>query len=390
MAITVNKPIGITKEIFLALCLIGGEISKTTVAMLKADFGDSRIRIGTIRYFINNGCIKKIGEKGNYGYILTPKGRQYLSIKFPDKYDYDEYTSSVSYYKDENVRARNRRLTEILYVLYRNGVDITDHYCDMEKIVNGFKITVDEPFFVTAKTLRKTNNYFDKCFGSRAYGCIVTSTSLFVVYSPDREHNLFLNRECKLYESLSGLLSSAEKPYCDVSALKALYLYPTEDDVVDSFTITPEKIGKNVAQTQRVYRRLNYSASCINTFSGNSYDLRCILEPTLEQEINRVFVEYFELTERRITTDTSFADSLYDGRILTTVNWKLNPSKITEAISYTVQRRERILMLCFEEQKELLKAIAETSYAAKNNIVIASLPSRDVIDYIYGRIDYIE
>ena len=47
-------------------------------------------------------------------------------------------------------------------------------------------------------------------------------------------------------------------------------------------------------------------------------------------------------------------------------------------------------MLCFEEQKELLKAIAETSYAAKNNIVIASLPSRDVIDYIYGRIDYIE
>lgn len=44
MAITVNKPIGITKEIFLALCLIGGEISKTTVAMLKADFGDSRIR----------------------------------------------------------------------------------------------------------------------------------------------------------------------------------------------------------------------------------------------------------------------------------------------------------------------------------------------------------
>lgn len=47
-------------------------------------------------------------------------------------------------------------------------------------------------------------------------------------------------------------------------------------------------------------------------------------------------------------------------------------------------------MLCFEEQKELLKAIAETSYAAKNNIVIASLPSRDVIDYIYGGIDYIE
>ena len=96
------------------------------------------------------------------------------------------------------------------------------------------------------------------------------------------------------------------------------------------------------------------------------------------------------MTERRITTDTSFADSLYDGRILTTVNWKLNPSEITEAISYTVQRRERILMLCFEEQKELLKAITETSYAAKNNIVIASLPSRDVIDYIYGRIDYIE
>ena len=121
---------------------------------------------------------------------------------------------------------------------------------------------------------------------------------------------------------------------------------------MDSFTITPEKIGKNVAQTQRVYRRLNYSASCINTFSGNSYDLRCILEPTLEQEINRVFVEYFELTERRITTDTSFADSLYDGRVLTTVNWKLNPSKIAEAISYTVQRRERILILILIPNKK--------------------------------------
>lgn len=247
MSITVNKPIGKTKELFLALCLIGGEISKATVSMLKADYGEHYIRVSVIGYFIRNGCIKRRGTNNDYGYVLTQKGCEYLKIKCPDKYDYEEYSYNHAYTKDANVRLRNRRLTQLLYVLYRSGIDICNRDRNMDKIVNGLDVRVDKPFFVTARSLRQTNEFLRKCFGSRAYGCIVTDTSVFVVYSPDREHNLFLNMEKKLNETLAELMKNAASPYNRVGALKALYLYPTEDDIVDSYTIKIEKLDKNRA-----------------------------------------------------------------------------------------------------------------------------------------------
>ncbi len=51
----------------------------------------------------------------------------------------------------------------------------------------------------------------------------------------------------------------------------------------------------------------------MNVINGRtSYDLRYVLDTTLEQRINEVFVDYFELTPCPIKSETSFADSIYD------------------------------------------------------------------------------
>lgn len=391
MGITSKKPIGKAKEIFLALCLIGGEISSKTVAMLKEDYGNDYIKANVIYYLTKMGCIKRIGVKKDYGYILTPKGCEYLRIKLSDKYDYSDYTNSTSYVSNNGIRIRNRRLTELIYLLYRNGVEFCNHYGDIARIINGYEVTISKPFFVTTKVLRKTNERLAVCFGSRIYGCIVTKTSIIVVYSPDKEHNLYLSREESMQNNLSMLMSRALPPYNEVGALKALYLYPTTEDVIDSFEITPEKIGKSVAQTKKVYENLKYLVSYMNVFNGRtSYDLKYVLDTTLEQRINEVFVDYFELTPCQIKAETSFADSIYDDDILTAVNWMLNPYKIVEAINYVKKKENKILMLCFEEQKELLTKILSISRAAEKYIVIAYLSSKDVIDYIEGKIEEIE
>lgn len=127
----------------------------------------------------------------------------------------------------------------------------------------------------------------------------------------------------------------------------------------------------------------------MTTFEDCPSYLRYITDSSLEREINSVFIDYFELTERRITVGTEFADSLYEGGILTATNWTMDPAKIKNAINYVVKKRERILMLCFEEQKYLLESIVRTSNAAKEKIVIAYLASKDVMDYIEGKLDEI-
>ena len=71
MSVTVNKPLSLAKELFLSITLVAQEISSDTVKEMKKDFGESVIRNSVIRILTNKGYIQKVGERSEYGYVLT-------------------------------------------------------------------------------------------------------------------------------------------------------------------------------------------------------------------------------------------------------------------------------------------------------------------------------
>ena len=126
MSVTVNKPLSLAKELFLSIALVAQEISSDTVKEMKKDFGESVIRNSVIRILTNKGYIQKVGERSEYGYVLTGDGYDYVRIKMPDKFPYHIFRAPTHIY-DRVRRVKRRQMSLVLYHLYREGVAFDHH-----------------------------------------------------------------------------------------------------------------------------------------------------------------------------------------------------------------------------------------------------------------------
>lgn len=118
MSISEKKRLSEKKELFLAICLISGEISSETIRRMKADFGDTQIKNNVIQSLRKDGYIKRVNRKNaGYGYQLTSSGLAYMKIKFPERYEYDLFSESKAYTYDENVRYNDDIRTAICWTL---------------------------------------------------------------------------------------------------------------------------------------------------------------------------------------------------------------------------------------------------------------------------------
>ena len=63
MSISEKKRLSEKKELFLAICLISGEISSETIRRMKADFGDTQIKNNVIQSLRKDGYIKRVNRR---------------------------------------------------------------------------------------------------------------------------------------------------------------------------------------------------------------------------------------------------------------------------------------------------------------------------------------
>lgn len=394
MSVTIKKPISKEKELFLAIALISGEVSSQTIRRMKVDLGESKIKNAIIQPLAKRGCITKVGIKSNYGYQLTEEGLEYLKIKFPNKYNYDLYNNSASYLYNTSIRERNRQSSMVLYTLAKQGVRLENNCETASNIIKGYnEVEFTEPFFVTSKEIKKTNIRLQIVYGSRIYGYIFTPTKIIAVYAPDKEHNLLLNREEAVTTTMCNMLKYAKPPYNDNRNYEILYMYNSNDDILDSFTVG-DKINKRVPMTKRVYEKFKYKKSYIYYMDGNPYSLKDIFNDENKNKITDVYRSYFDLAEYKTKNVLSLhIDGIYDDEIPTYICWTLSPSTLIGAIEYCKQenldKNEKILLLCFAEQIKILKRICNINKSLGSHIAIAELPSSDVYSYLNGEISKI-
>lgn len=394
MSVTIRKPISKEKELFLAIALISGEVSSQTIRRMKVDYGEVKIKNAIIQPLAKRGCITKVGNKSNYGYQLTEKGLEYLKIKFPNKYNYDLHSNSASYLYNTSIRERNRQSSMVLYTLARQGVSLKNNCDTASNIINGYDaVEITEPFFVTSKEVRKANIRLQIVYGSRIYGYIFTPSKIIAVYAPDQKHNLLLNREEAVTTTMCNILKYAKPPYNDIRNYEILYMYNSNDDILDSFTVG-DKINKRVPMTKRVYEKFKYKKSYIYFMDGNPYSLTDILDNENKERITDVYRNYFDLSDYKVKNVLSLhIDGIYEDETPTYICWTLSPSTIMGAIEYCKQenlnKNEKILILCFAEQIKVLRRICNINKSLSSHIAIAELPSSDVYSFLNGEISKI-
>lgn len=275
MSVTVNKPLSLAKELFLSIALVAQEISSDTVKEMKKDFGESVIRNSVIRILTNKGYIQKIGERSEYGYVLTGDGYDYVRIKMPDKFPYRIFRAPTHIY-DRVRRVKRRQMSLVLYYLYREGVAFGNHLTELDAMINGEPTELKEPFFVTQREISQSSTQLNTAYGTRFFGVIVTQTKIIIVYSPSKNKNLFARTESGFYQSITCAFSAAAAPYHLPSNIEYIYFYQTDEDVMDSFS---EKGKRNVhtASTYRMYINSSLKQSYIYRMNGRSFRLSDIL-----------------------------------------------------------------------------------------------------------------
>ena len=162
MSVTVNKPLSLAKELFLSIALVAQEISSDTVKEMKKDFGESVIRNSVIRILTNKGYIQKIGERSEYGYVLTGDGYDYVRIKMPDKFPYRIFRAPTHIY-DRVRRVKRRQMSLVLYHLYREGVAFDHHLTELDAMINGEPAEIKEPFRSLAESAQFRCSLIDEC-----------------------------------------------------------------------------------------------------------------------------------------------------------------------------------------------------------------------------------
>ena len=242
MSVTVKKQLSLAKELFLSIALVAQEISSETIKMMKEDYSDSIIRNSVIKTLKKKGYIQRIGEHGSYGYVLTGDGYDYVRIKFPDKFQYQIFQMPSHIY-DRELRGKRRQMSSVLYNLFREGVDFSDHAAELAAIFNGEAGGVSKPFFITTKEMTYVHSRLNTTYGTRLYGVIVTQSKFILLYAPSIEKNLHARIETGLYQSVKNVLSYAAEPYNLPVNNEYLYMYQSDADIVDSFS----EIGKRSA-----------------------------------------------------------------------------------------------------------------------------------------------
>ncbi len=394
MSVTVNKQLSIAKELFLSIALVAQEISSETVKMMKEDYSDSIIRNSVIKSLKKKGYIQKIGERGSYGYALTGDGYDYVRIKFPDKFQYHIFQTPSHIYERE-LRGKRRQMSSVLYNLFREGVDFSDHAAELAEIFNGEAGNVSKPFFITTKEMTYVHSRLNTTYGTRLYGVIVTQSKFVLLYAPSIEKNLHARIETGLYQSVKNALSYAAAPYNLPVNNEYLYMYQSDADIVDSFS----EIGKRSAQTASTYRMYVKSLlkeAHIFRMNGSTYRLSDVFDENRKRAINAAFMEYYEVKPRPRSNmgECNISGYYRNTDIPVFMVWDLSPSALVSAMEYTRQKgfgiNGQVYLLCFEEDAKLIADILNLDRKMAKHFSVCDLPYQEVIRYINGEITHIE
>ena len=394
MSITVNKQLSFAKELFLSIALMAQEISSEAVREMKKDFGDSVIRNSLIKTLKKRGYIQKIGERSSYGYVLTGEGYDYMRIKLPDRFPYQIYQPPTHIYERE-LREKRRRMSMVLYNLYREGFDFRNRLAELSALFDGSLTTVEKPFFVSAKEMTYAHSRLNTTYGSRLYGAIVTAEKFYLLYAPSTEKNLHARIETGLYQSMKTALSEAAAPYNLPANTEYLYFYLSHNDLVDSFS----EHGKRSVQTAltcRMYQKSVMKQSHIYRMNCNTYRLTDLFDENRRRAINAVFMEYYEVKPRmpRYSADAHICGYYRNTDIPVYMVWDLSPSALVSAMDYTRQKgfgiEGKVYMMCFEEDSKAISDILNIDRRMAKHFAVCDLPYHEVIRYINGEIERIE
>ena len=394
MSVTVNKQLSPAKELFLSIALVAQEISSETVKMMKEDHSDSIIRNSVIKSLRKKGYIQRIGERGSYGYALTGDGYDYIRIKFPDKFQYQIFQTPSHIYERE-LRGKRRQMSSVLYNLFREGVDFSDHAAELAAIFNGETCVVSKPFFITTKEMTYVHSRMNTTYGTRLYGAIVTQSKFILLYAPSIEKNLHARIETGLYQSVKNALSYAAAPYNLPVNNEYLYMYQSDADIVDSFS----EIGKRSAQTASTYRMYVKSLlkeAHIFRMNGSTYRLSDVFDENRKRAINAAFMEYYEVKPRPRSNmgECNISGYYRNTDIPVFMVWDLSPSALVSAMEYTRQKgfgiNGQVYLLCFEEDAKLIADILNLDRKMAKHFSVCDLPYQEVIRYINGEITHIE
>lgn len=394
MSVTVNKQLSLAKELFLSIALVAQELSSETVKMMKGDFSDSVIRNSVIKTLKKKGYIQRISEHGSYGYVLTGNGYDYVRIKFPEKFQYQIFQMPSHIYERE-LRGKRRQMSLVLYNLFREGVDFSNHAAELAEIFNGEAGTASKPFFITTKEITYAHSRLNTTYGTRLYGALMTQSKFILLYAPSIEKNLHARIETGLYQSVKNALSYAAVPYNLPANIEYLYMYQSDADIVDSFS----EIGKRSAQTASTYRMYAKSLlkqSHIFRMNGNTYHLSDILDENRKRAIDAAFMEYYEVKPipRNNMGDSNISGYYRNTDIPVYMVWDLSPSALVSAMEYTRQKgfgvNSQVYLLCFEEDAKLIADILKLDRKMAKHFSICDLPYQEVIRYISGEIPRIE
>ena len=394
MSVTVNKPLSHAKELFLSIALVAQEISSDTVKEMKKDFGESVVRNSVIRILTNKGYIQKVGDRSDYGYVLTGDGYDYVRIKMPDKFPYHIFRVPTHIY-DRVRRVKRRQMSLVLYYLYREGVAFGNHLTELDAMINGESAEIKEPFFVTQREISQSSTQLNTAYGTRFFGVIVTQTKIIIVYSPSKNKNLFARTESGFYQSITCAFSAAAAPYHLPSNIEYIYFYQTDEDVMDSFS---EKGKRNVhtASTYRMYCNSSQKQSYIYRMNGSTFRLSDILDADKRKAIDAVFSEYYEVQPRAASypKDVHICGFYRNSDIPVFMLWDLSPSALVSAIDYTRQPGfgidGKVYLMCFEEDAGLIAEILNMDRQLAKHFAICDLPYQEVLQYINGEIERIE
>ena len=394
MSVTVNKQLSSAKELFLSIALVAQEISSETVKMMKEDHSDSIIRNSVIKSLRKKGYIQRIGERGSYGYALTGDGYDYIRIKFPDKYQYQIFQTPSHIYERE-LRGKRRQMSSVLYNLFREGVDFSDHAAELAAIFNGEAGSVSKPVFITTKEMTYVHSRLNTTYGTRLYGAIVTQSKFILLYAPSIEKNLHARIETGLYQSVKNALSFAAAPYNLPANIEYLYMYQYDADIVDSFS----EIGKRSAQTastNRMYVKSLLKEAHIFRMNGSTYRLSEVFDENRKRAIDAAFMEYYEVQPRPRSNmgDSNISGYYRNTDIPVFMVWDLSPSALVSAMEYTRQKgfgiNGQVYLLCFEEDAKLIADILNLDRKMAKHFSVCDLPYQEVIRYINGEITHIE
>ncbi len=296
---------------------------------------------------------------------------------------------------DRELRGKRRQMSSVIYNLFREGVDFSDHAAELAAIFNGETVAVSKPFFITTKEMTFVHSRLNTTYGTRLYGAIVTRSKFILLYAPSIEKNLHARIESGLYQSVKNALSYAASPYNLPVNNEYLYMYQSDADIVDSFS----EIGKRSAQTASTYRMYVKSLlkdAHIFRMNGSTYRLSDIFDENRKRAIDAAFMEYYEVNPRPRSnlSDSNISGYYRNTDIPVFMVWDLSPSALVSAMEYTWQKgfgiNGQVYLLCFEEDANLIGDILNLDRKMAKHFSVCDLPYQEVIRYINGEITHIE